>query len=91
MFDDAWLENTSIYKELVKRGEIIGRAQGIKASIEVVVQIRFPDLLDLARERVAHIQDEEQLRQIHATLVIVDNEHQVHRFLMTLQSEQNIR
>ena len=90
MFDDAWFENTRIYKEMVKRGEIKGIEKGWRQSIETVVQIRFPDLLDLARERIARIQGQEQLRKIHDTLVRTPTEEEAHHFLMTLQSEQNV-
>ena len=81
---DFLIENTSIYKKLVKRGEIKGIEKGVRQSIGTVVQARFPDLLDLARERVAHIQDEEQLHQILTTLAKTPTEGEAHRFLMTL-------
>ncbi len=93
---DFLLENSIMYKELVKEGEIKGfekgqaqgRAQGIEAglrqSIETVVKARFPDLLDISKEQVGRIHDEQRLRDIHLQLIIVATEAEAHRFLMSL-------
>lgn len=93
---DFLIENSIMYKELVKEGEVkgieIGRVEGIKTglrqSVEAIVEIRFPDLLDLARERVAHVQNEERLRQIHAALVRISTEGEALRFLTGLPDER---
>lgn len=89
---DFLLENSIMYKELVQEGIGIGlqegigigREQGLRQSIEAVVTVRFPDLLDLARGRVERIHDEQQLRDILLQLVIIPTEGEAHRFLTAL-------
>lgn len=89
---DFLIENSIMYKELVKEGEVKGevkglekgRAQGIAESIETAVKARFPGLLDLSRERVARIHDEQRLRDILFQMITLPTEGEAHRLLMTL-------
>lgn len=105
---DFLLENSIMYKELVKEGEIKGlekglekgRAQGIKEgemkgrtqgveiglrqSIEAVVQTRFPALLDLAKERLEHAQDQGALHRMLVALVAASTERKARNYLLTL-------
>lgn len=81
---DFLLENSIMYKELVQEGIGIGREQGLRQSIEAVVTVRFPDLLDLARARVERIHDEQQLRDILLQIVTIPTEGEAHRFLTAL-------
>ncbi len=89
---DSWIEESLMYKELVQKGEIKGFEKGeikgfekgLRQSIMEVVRARFPDLLDLARKRVARVHGEEQLREILIRLVIIPTEGEAHRFLTTL-------
>lgn len=100
---DFLLENSLMYKELVKEGEIKGfekgeqkglekghaqgMEEGLRQSIEAVVKVRFPDLVDFARERVVRIHDEQMLRNIHLQLIILATEGEAHRFLTGLPDE----
>ncbi len=103
LMHDFLLEESIMYKELVKEGEIKGREEGIgigreegreegigigqRRSIEAVVRAHFPDLLDLARERVARVHDEQQLDNILLQLIAISAEAEAHRFLMTLPAK----
>lgn len=86
---DFLIENSIMYKELVKEGEVKGRVEGVEAGlrqgIETAVKARFPDLLDLSRERVACIHDEQQLRDILFQMITLPTEGEAHRLLTTLQ------
>ena len=96
---DFLIENTSLYKRLVKegeikgfekgeiKGEIKGFEKGLRQSIEAVVQARFPDLLDIARARVKRIHGEEQLREILLKLITLSDELEIYRFLTSLRKE----
>jgi len=64
MFDplletDPWVQEYGQKREAAgeARGEVKGKTEGIRQSIEMVVQTRFPHLLDLAMDRVAHLHD----------------------------------
>ncbi|MEO7018921.1 MAG: hypothetical protein ABI234_02075 [Ktedonobacteraceae bacterium] len=80
---DYLFGNSIMYKELVAEGEI----KGIRQSIEAVIQIRFPALLNLAREKIEHLQDEETLRNIHVAMVATSTERKARRYLMALQEQ----
>ena len=92
---DFLIENTSLYKRLVKegeikgfeKGEIKGFEKGLRQSIEAVVQARFPDLLDFTRERVARIHGEQRLQEILLKLITLSDELEIYRFLTSLRKE----
>ncbi len=88
---DYLFENSIMYKELVAEGEVKGfekgEIKGIRQSIEAVVQIRFPALLNLAREKIEHLQNEETLRNVHVAMVATSTERKARRYLMALQEQ----
>lgn len=95
---DFLLENSIMYKELVREGELKGlkegeqkgREAGIRESVEAVVQTRFPALLDLTRERLAHIQHPDALQQLLVAMVAAETERKARRYLLTLQGNKGV-
>jgi len=85
---DFLLESSWMYQELVKEGEIKGleegREQGIRQSIEEVVKARFPKLVDLAKERLEHIQDQQGLHMFLVAMSTTSTERAARRYLLAL-------
>lgn len=96
---DFLLENSIMYQKLVKLGELkgieegiekgieTGRVEGKRESIESIVQMRFPALLDLAKERLKYIQDQESLQRLLVAMVAANTERQARRFLLALRDK----
>ena len=94
MFDslletDPWVQEYGEKREAKgeARGEARGKAEGIRQSIEMVVQTRFPHLLDLAVDRVSRLQDPEALQRVLVAMSAAQNERKAQRFLQALQDE----
>lgn len=89
---DFLLENSIMYQELVKEGEIKGfkkgelqgLKKGLRQSIEAVVQTRFPTLVDLVRERLGQIHDQEALQKLLVAMSAASTERKARRYLLTL-------
>lgn len=82
---DFLLENSIMYKELVQEGREQGIEIGLRQSIEAVVQTRFPVLLDLSREKAAHIQDIQKLREVLVAMSAATTERKARRYLLALR------
>jgi hypothetical protein len=64
--------------------EARGKAEGFRASIEALVQTRFPNLVELARERVGRLQDLAILQQVLVAVGAAQDEPHALRYLQTL-------
>ncbi len=92
MFDplletDPWVQEYGHKREVEgeARGKAEGKAEGIRQSIEMVVQTRFPHLLDLAMDRVARLHDPAALQRILVAMSAAHSERAARRFLQALQ------
>ena len=82
MIHDYLLENSLMYKELVQEGRIKGLEEGLRQSIEMVVQARFPALLDFAKERMALVQEQSELQRLLVAMSVAKTERKARRFLL---------
>ena len=85
---DPLLREDSWVKEYVAEGKTEGRVEEIRQNIETIVQIRFPDLKELATECVEHMQDLAALRQVLTTLLSAQDERSGLRYLQSLQGNK---
>lgn len=87
--EDPWVQEYGGRRkaEGEARGELKGKAEGIRQSVEVVVQTRFPDLLELVMERLKGTQDPTVLQQILVALSVAQDENRARRFLLALQDD----
>lgn len=90
-FESSWT-----YQQTVKKAELKGleqgRTQGIEAgirqSIEMMVQTRFPSLLELLHERLEQIRDQEVLRQVLVAMSAATTERKARRYLLALSNDK---
>jgi len=87
MFDPL-LETDPWVQEYGQKREARGKTEGIRQSIEMVVQTRFPHLLDLAMDRVARLQDPAALQRILVAMSAAQNERKAQRYLQSLRDEE---
>jgi len=79
--EDPWVQE---YGEKRKaEGRVEGEANGMRRSIEGIIHMRFPDLKDLAMERVDRIQDVAVLEQVFTFLLTAPNERNALHYLET--------
>ncbi len=85
MYDKLWDEDPEIQRikaEAEERGKAVGKAEGkveakVEASQEMIVGIveaRFPELVDLAQERVEKIRQLEMLNLLAKQIVLAPDE-----------------
>jgi predicted transposase YdaD len=65
----------------MEKGLIVARREDLLG----VVQVRFPDLLTEARERVAHIEDPQALQSMMLKIVIVQDHEEARKLLLELK------
>lgn len=90
-FESSWT-----YQQMARRkieqgrmqGLEQGREEGLRQSIEMAVQTRFPALLELARERIEYIQDQEALQQVLVAMIASATERKARRYLLALNEGQ---
>jgi hypothetical protein len=88
--EDPWVQEYGDRRAAVAEvrakaeGKAEGEAHGIRQSIEMVVQMRFPDLKELAMERTAPIQESTALQQVLAGLLAAPDERHALRYLQAL-------
>lgn len=87
MFDPL-LETDLWVQEYGQKREARGKTEGIRQSIEMVVQTRFPHLLDLAMDRVARLHDPAALQRILVAMSAAQNERKAQRYLQALRDEE---
>ena len=69
-------------------GKIEGKTEGIRQSVEMLVQTRFPELIELARERAGRIQDPTILQQILVAIGAFPDENRARNYLLALPIEK---
>jgi cell division ATPase FtsA len=79
MYDKLWDEDPEIQRiKAEARGKAVGKAEAkVEASQEMIVGIveaRFPELVDLAQERVEKIRQLEILNQLAKQIVLAPDE-----------------
>jgi hypothetical protein len=80
--EDPWVQEYGQRREA--QGEVRGKAEAIRHSIEKLVQIRFPDLREPVMKRVSQIQDPAALEQILITIGITQNDTLAKNYLQNL-------
>ncbi len=65
-------------------GEARGKTEGMRQNIEMIVQIRFPDLRGSVMERVRRLQDPIALQTILVTLGLTPDDLQARNYLQSL-------
>lgn len=85
-FESSWTYQQMARKK-IEQGLEQGREEGLRQSIEMAVQTRFPALLELAHERLAHIQDQELLQQVLVAMIAAATERKARRYLLALNGE----
>ena len=80
--EDPWVQ------EYGDKREATGEARGIRRSIRLTVQGRFPDLIELAVERVEQVQDMEVLEKVQVAMSAAQDEREARRFLLAMWDEQ---
>jgi predicted transposase YdaD len=94
--DEEWLErkiamledlvsDSPFYRRILQRGE----EKGIREVILNVVQMRFPDLVELAKQQVSRIQDLSLLRQVSMRIIMSESRQEAERVLLDLQGQQD--
>lgn len=69
-------------------GKAEGRVEAIRQSIEMLVQVHFCSLLDLATERVERIEDTATLQQVLLAMSRMPDENKARRYLQSLRSDK---
>ncbi len=69
-------------------GKAEGEIRGIRLSIEMVVQTRFPGLFDLAMERLERVRDLLTLQRILIAMTAAQNERKARHYLLALQDDK---
>ncbi len=80
--DDPWVQ------ERVALGKTRGKAQASRQYIPLIVQARFPDLVSLANECIAQIQESDTLGQVLLTLSTLSNEDEARSYLSSLREKK---
>ena len=70
--------------EGIVEGKIEGKTEGMRQNIEVIVQVRFPDLRDSVMERVKQLHDPIALQTILLTLGLTPGDLQARHYLQNL-------
>ncbi len=66
----------------IKQGTRDGIEKGIREDIELFVQTRYPALVELARERIAQLQGETELRELLVAMYMTDTEQKAQNYLL---------
>jgi predicted transposase YdaD len=88
MYED-FLSDTWYYQHILSKGKEKGKEEGIEEGIEKgmrtilldIVQMRFPILISLAQEQLAHIQDPAVLRRLNASIIQAQSVEEAERHL----------
>ena len=93
---DPILEEDPWVKECMRKSEDKGKAEGkaegklegFRASIETLMQNRFPDLVALAMERIEHMQDSVELQNVLLAMSFAQDECDARCYLLALPNNQ---
>ena len=81
---DPLLEEDPWVQEYGEKREAEGEVKATRQNIEMIVQIRFPDLADPVMKRVRQLQDPMALQAILITLGLMSGDDQTRRYLQSL-------
>ena len=81
--EDPWVQGYGEKREA--RGEARGEIRGVRQSIKIIVQMRFPRLLELAMDRIEQIQNLGELQQVLLAMGEMRSERRARRYLQALQ------
>lgn len=84
--EDPWVQEYGGRQKAAGVAE--GEARGIRLSIEMVVQTRFPALYDLAMERLERIHDPLALQRVLVAMSAAQSERKARHYLQTLLDEK---
>lgn len=87
--EDPWVQEYGGRRKAEGKTEGIteGKVEGIRQSVEMVVQTRFPDLLEVVMERVKLMHDPTVLQQILVAMSVAQDENRARRFLLALRND----
>ena len=80
--EDPWVQEYGGRQKA--EGKTGGKTEGMRQSIEMIVQIRFPDLRDSVMERVKQLQDPIVLQTILLMLGLTSEDLQARHYLQSL-------
>ena len=83
MFEDA-LKHSWAYQEILQEGEQKGlqtELQGLRQLLESFVQVRFPNSMELAKERVSAIEQPKVLQEMILKIGIAQTEEEARQIL----------
>jgi hypothetical protein len=94
---DSLLENDPWVQEYVAKREAKAEAKGrakekvknMRESIELFVQLRFPKLSDLVRERIKQTEDLLLLQKVLMSLYVAPDENNARSVLLSVPVEDN--
>lgn len=77
MYQSLW-DQSPIVKKMKAASEAVGEAKGelkgVREMVVNVVQLRFPALTELARQKVAQIDKPELLKKLHEQVILAPDE-----------------
>jgi hypothetical protein len=85
---DPILEEDPWVQEYGGRQKTEGKAEGLRRSIEKIIRRRFPDLKELALERVSSIRNPDALDEVEDALLAAQDELHALRYLQALPGNQ---
>ena len=90
MFQDI-LRESWVYQEIVEEGEEKERVRRIQEQREMllgIVQLRFPELLALAKQQVENIKDAEVLPSVSLKLVAAQSVEEARQILRSIDKSE---
>lgn len=80
MYDPLWDKHPKV-KKIREESKVEGETQALKKVVVNIVKIRYPDLVELAQQKVAQIDNPEVLNYLIEEITLVPDE-QMARFLL---------
>ena len=71
---DSLLESDPGIREKVAKGKATGKAEGAQEIVTTLVGVRFPQLVEIAQQKVPNIQSVEMLTQLTKQIAIAEDE-----------------
>jgi hypothetical protein len=78
------LAQTPTYQKILKEGREEGKLETLQKSVLNVVEVRFPSLMELARERVSRASKPDVIESVFKTLLTVNDEKAARTLLEVL-------
>ena len=71
---DSLLESDPSIQEKVAKSKATGKAEGAQEMVTTLVEVRFPQLVEVAQQKVTSIQSVEMLAQLIKQIATVEDE-----------------